>query len=120
MKKTILKEVTFCDCCGEETYVTQCLRCGTEHCYECRKKVGKDYTHSVHCSGSGDGYYCNICDHLLRKTKEDEIHSAYVEIDNLGTERIKILKEIDTECKFAKIHLEQLQQKAKHVKETLK
>ena len=111
MKKSILKEVTFCDCCDKEGYVVQCIRCGIEHCWKCRESQGKNYTYSVWCSGSGDGYYCNECDEVLMKTEKSELHSAYVNINNLKKERIKLLKDIDSRCKLAEIELEQIQQK---------
>lgn len=86
MKKTELKESTYCDHCGKENYVTECMRCGTEHCYECRKTEGKEYSHGVHFSGSGDGYYCSKCDAELMKSGGDERHTAYRAIASLRLE----------------------------------
>lgn len=86
MKKTINKEVTICDQCGKETYVHKCLKCGVDHCWECQKTQGIVYTHSTCCSGSGDGYYCNKCDAELRVAKNDKLHAAYVNIQNLRME----------------------------------
>lgn len=83
MKKVIKKEVTFCDCCGNEMeYSHKCIRCGKDHCYNCLSK-GKEYAHSVHCSGSGDGFYCNECDAILTQSKSDTLHNAYKEIELL-------------------------------------
>lgn len=62
MKRKILKEVQLCDNCGEETYTDGCLGCGVDHCHECRKINGTEYTHSLYASGSCDGYFCVKCD----------------------------------------------------------
>ena len=86
MKKMELKETTYCDHCGKETYVTACMRCGTEHCWECRKTEGKEYSHGVHFSGSGDGYYCSKCDEELAQSGGDDRHAAYREIAALRNE----------------------------------
>jgi len=86
MKKTELKEVTCCDHCGKETYVTACMCCGTEHCWECRKTEGKEYSHGVNFSGSGDGYYCSGCDAALTKSGGDERHAAYRAVASLRHE----------------------------------
>ncbi len=86
MKKKITKEATFCDNCGKETYVAVCLRCGAEHCYDCQKKIGVEYTHAVNFSGSGDGYYCVACDSFLRKRGGDSLHTAYLGIKRLKNE----------------------------------
>ena len=86
MKKTELKEVTCCDHCGKETYVTACMGCGIEHCWECRKTEGKEYSHGVNFSGSGDGYYCSKCDAALAKNGDDERHTAYRAVASLRLE----------------------------------
>ena len=65
MKKTIKKEVTFCDNCEKETYVEPCLRCGVEHCWKCKEIESVEYGHAVYFQGSGDGYYCKACDEFL-------------------------------------------------------
>jgi len=77
MKKEIKKEVTFCDRCKKEGYVTVCLNCGVEHCYECQKTSGKTYKHRVYFSGFGDGYYCNDCNADLLKSGTDDLFNAY-------------------------------------------
>lgn len=62
MKKEIMKAVIFCDMCGkEESYSHTCIGCGKQGCYNCRKGAFKEFTHSVCCSGIGDGDFCNNC-----------------------------------------------------------
>jgi len=87
MKKTIQKQVDCCDACAkEDTYVYACKNCGTEHCYDCRETEGKEYSHAINFSGSGDGYYCNKCDTELTRTKADKSHAAYRRIEALRNE----------------------------------
>lgn len=87
MKKVIEKEVQICDQCGKETYCHTCLHCGIEHCWECRKLHGVEYTHGVNFSGSGGGYYCNPCNFKLLAEGSDDLHNAYVLITNLRQEQ---------------------------------
>lgn len=101
MKKIVSKETSFCDKCGKETYVTKCNNCDKEHCWECRKIEGIEYTHSVHCSGSGDGYYCNLCDAELRKAKTDELHNSYLTIQRLRDESENFYKDWNNRVKLA-------------------
>lgn len=86
MKITVMKEVTICDCCETEAYLTACLNCGVEHCYECRAKYGKTYEHAVHFSGSNDGYYCKKCDADLIEGPDTRQHKAYRKIEALRNE----------------------------------
>ena len=86
MKKMVLKEIYYCDSCGKEAYVTPCLKCGVEHCWECRKTEGKEYPHSVYATGSGDGYYCSSCEAILKDTGSDERYVAYRVIASLRKE----------------------------------
>lgn len=87
MKRTIQKEVHFCDQCGkEDSYPTACMGCGTEMCGQCQNKHGKAYTHAVYCSGSGDGFYCNPCDAKLTAAGDDKRHNAYRAIKSLRYE----------------------------------
>lgn len=52
MKKILPVELNYCDGCGkQQDYLIGCMSCGVEHCYECRESAGKEYPHSVHCSG---------------------------------------------------------------------
>ncbi len=87
MKKTIKKEVRFCDKCGkEDSYPTACLACGTEMCYDCQTKHGVSYSHAVHFQGSGDGFYCKPCDAKLTARGSDKQHNAYLAIKALRDE----------------------------------
>lgn len=101
MKKTELKETTYCDHCGKEGYVTSCIKCETEHCWECRKLHGKEYNHGVFVCGSGDGYYCNKCDAELTRTGLDKMHAAYRVIALLAQESRDWNKEFDLRVKAA-------------------
>jgi hypothetical protein len=84
MKKTIEKEVLFCDYCGNETqYSEECMSCGKDMCYECSQKHGTSYSHAVYFSGSGDGFFCNPCDSELTAKGTDKRHSAYRAIQSL-------------------------------------
>lgn len=89
MRKTVQKEVAYCDKCGAECEfgITDCLRCGVGHCYECSKTEGKRYSHGVNFSGSGDGYYCRACDVDLTKIGGDKRHAAYRAVESLQLER---------------------------------
>ena len=87
MKKTIQKETHVCDKCGkEESYITACMNCGTEMCYECWEKHGKKYNHAIYFQGSGDGSYCNLCDVKLTAAGTDKRHNAYRAIKSLKDE----------------------------------
>lgn len=86
MKKTVTKEVTCCDCCEKEEYLTTCMNCGIEHCYDCEKTEGKKYVHAVNFSGSGDGYYCKKCDTDLISNRISPRHIAYRKIESLRNE----------------------------------
>lgn len=86
MKKTVLKEVDCCDVCGKDDYVTACMGCGVDHCYDCSKTEGKTYPHAVHFSGSGDGYYCKTCDYELTVSGGNQPHAAYRKIESLRNE----------------------------------
>ena len=86
MKKIVQKEVHVCDKCGKETYPDPCLGCGTEVCYECQPKHGKNYRHSVYFQGSGDGFYCSPCDTKLTEGGTDARHNAYCAVKSLKDE----------------------------------
>jgi len=91
MKKTITIEIDCCDVesCGREVSARYpCMNCGVVHCHNCRKTQGVVYNHRIYGCGTGDAYYCNACDALLRKQGADVLHNAYT---SLG----KIRKEID-------------------------
>lgn len=86
MKKRIEMDATFCDACDKQEYVTACMKCGTEHCYDCRKVKGVEYGHAVYFRGSGDGYYCTPCDQRLSESKDNPRHLAYQAIRALRDE----------------------------------
>lgn len=85
MKRTIEKEVTICDNCKAESYVSRCLSCGTEHCWRCRESCGREYHQALYISGSGDGYYCKACDAKLTQSG-DKLHAAFQKIETLQRE----------------------------------
>ena len=88
MKKIIEKEVIFCDQCEKEKYVSKCLYCGVEHCFECAKSHGEEYPHAVYFSGSYDGYYCHSCNSELTRSRADTLHNMYSEIKRLRAESV--------------------------------
>ena len=85
MKRIIEQEVSFCDHCKKQTYVTACLHCGVEHCWDCKKRFGIEYTR-LYFSDSGDGYYCTACDLKLSASSKDPIHNVYTLIKSLRNE----------------------------------
>lgn len=88
MKKTVAKDVHCCDACGAEQDfgMDACLKCGAEHCFNCKKTHGKEYQHGIYVGGSGDGYYCNACDTELTASGADRRHAAYQAIARLRNE----------------------------------
>ena len=82
MKKKVMREVNFCDFCDAEDCYYSCNVCGKHVCYDCKKIYTIEYSHSVYCSGSGDGLYCNECD---SKTN-DTLIRAYRKIKALRNE----------------------------------
>lgn len=89
MKTKQERTVFKCDFCNKIAgdYAEHCLKCGKDVCIDCRisGKVGIEYSHSVHCNGTGDGWYCNKCDGELRSRlsqglPKDPLHTAYVAI----------------------------------------
>jgi hypothetical protein len=88
MRKKVEKEIKICDCCGSDDCVfNECTSCGKHFCYECNKKrhVGKEFAHSVYCSGSGDVYFCIGC--LSEPTpRTAEILDAYQTVQRLRAE----------------------------------
>lgn len=110
MKKKEVREVVYCDNCKKENYVTACMHCGIEHCWECREIAGKEYPHSVYSSGSGDGYYCSKCDKELTIIGDDAIHKAYRTIAYLR-------KELDSWLLNFKVRQEKAEAKLKSLQE---
>jgi hypothetical protein len=109
MKKAMEKEVSFCDKCGkEDEYLTKCLSCGEEYCYECRTKHLKEYAHGIHVAGSGDGYYCKKCDKKLAESKEEPLHNAYVTIQDLKKEEEQWYANFRKRCTIAENNVQKL------------
>ncbi len=104
MKKLITKEVQFCDGCGAEAYCEKCLGCEKEHCWQCRKPLGVEYSHSVGFSGSGDGYYCASCD-INPKIEATPLHRAYIAISLLRRESKRFYEDWLRRCDEAEATL---------------
>jgi len=88
VKKQVTIEQAICDFCQHEQSYQQCLRCGKDVCWACKKTRGVDYNHAVYFAGSGDGFYCTSCDIALSESKADPVHQAYVGIRALRDEQI--------------------------------
>ena len=87
------------------------MRCGVEHCWECQKKLGIEYTHAVQSQGSDNGYYCKTCDEFLRENKEgivDSLHSAYLAIKMLRDEERTFYDNFEKRVNKAELHLKNL------------
>lgn len=110
MRKTVSKEVTFCDNCKKETDVASCLDCGIEHCNECRKVRGIEYNQAVFGSGPGDGYYCSLCIGT-NQTKRSPLHSAYIKIKQLQNEDSAFYADLRKRCTDAEVNLKTIQAK---------
>jgi len=108
MKKTVSKEVDFCDSCGKEGYTIKCLSCGAEHCWDCMKKLGKEYGHAVFSGGSRDGYFCNKCIKSPKKNKR--LLDAYKNIEVLYGEYEQWWKNFNKREEIAEKHVEELRQ----------
>ena len=109
MKKAIQIEATFCDQCGKQDYVQKCLGCGIEHCWECAKTHGVEYQYSLYCSGSGAGYYCNVCNEKFLRNGDNNLHTAYLKIYNLRNEEKLFNTGFQTRAKNAEGVLKKLQ-----------
>ena len=108
MKKIIKKEVQICDACQKETYAETCLNCGVEHCWECRKEHGVEYTHALYFSGSGDGYYCNSCHNELSAKPTNKLFNAYSAIADLKQEGNKWQRDFKARSDKAEALLKEL------------
>ena len=88
MKKQITIEQSFCDVCGNKSSgYSQCISCGKDLCYDCKKTHAIEYAHAVHFQGSGDGLYCLDCDAKLLAAN-DKKHAAYLKIRQLRNEEM--------------------------------
>ena len=105
--KIMKKAVRFCDECGKEESLQICLGCGVEHCFECRRKMGVEYAHAVHCSGSEDGYFCHNCNNAPPEEVK-ELHYAYQKIEALRDIEKNWHKNFDARIKVAEEALQAL------------
>ena len=107
MKKIIKKEMYVCDICtSSDSIYTHCKECGKDFCYECRKDNTVEYPHSVHCTGSGDGTYCNQCDAKLKKSGNNELYNWYQKIKRLRAKKKKIYADIESEIDWAELQVQ--------------
>ena len=80
-------EIVVCDACGKDCdYPRKCIRCGNGYCYNCDDAQLREYTHSVHCSGSGDAIYCLACDTELKTRGDDPEYNAYTALERIKEE----------------------------------
>jgi len=75
------------------------------------KTEGIEYYCGTHHSGSGDGYYCNKCDAELRNAKNNELHGAYITIQNLRMESEIFYKSWNERAKMAELKIDTLYRK---------
>lgn len=90
MKKTVTREVEFCDapgCNAEVSYMTPCMKCGIVFCYEHSESMMVSFPHGVHFSGSGDGRFCKKCAAELDDDGDDPLFESYKRIADLRTPR---------------------------------
>jgi len=115
MKKTVEREVEFCDICEKEVaYASPCLICGKVLCYECKKTAATEFHHAVYFSGSGDGLYCNEC--LSKPIPEEHIAvlQAYKTIIALINEATSWGEGFQARSKEAETKLKQLTNRMSH------
>lgn len=111
MKKAEQVENVYCDFCEKRPApYSQCLGCGKDICYECKKLYAQEYSHGVNVGGSGDGVYCNECDLRLRKTG-DKLHEAYLAIRSLRDEQAGFYESLRSRQTLAEAKLASLQPK---------
>lgn len=115
MKKTIKKEVLFCDVCKKEMdYCTnRCLICGKEVCYDCAKEHVTTFHHAVHFSGSSDGRYCIECLSKPIPTEHIPLLNAYRNIVALRNESEAWSKDFEARGESAEATIKKLQEKDK-------
>lgn len=108
MKKIVEKEIAFCDICETDINVYyECDICGKHVCYEHKGHVVQ-FGHSVWCSGSGDGTYCNEC---LAENKNDSLILAYRVIQNLRDESKEWNAAFEVRAKSAEEYIKTLRKK---------
>ena len=101
MKKEITITEAICDICNTNRSHNSCTECGLDVCYDC-EYIGHltKYAHAIHCTGSGDRYYCNACEKILKKSG-DRLFFAYQEIQNLRAEEKKFYQSFKVKTKAA-------------------
>ena len=92
----------------DEHCYDKCLGCGKDVCYECKKAEGNEFYHSVHCGGSGDGFYCIIC---LGNPKiiKTSLYQAYLTIQRLRNEEKVWYDDFRIRCENAEKDLKKIQ-----------
>ena len=118
MKKEVKKIVSVCDDCGRDLFVLACLGCGREYCLNCRSNMGHAYDPAVH-SGSGAGYFCNICDNNPPE-KVKKLHQSYRRIQSLQKEEKEWRKDFAIRCETADEALEMLVRDMEDIQECTK
>lgn len=109
MKKTVEKEVEFCDFCGKEMpFSHECRICGKASCYECDEANLTTFNHAVNFSGSGDGTYCNKCLGKPIPKEHLPLLQAYHGILNLCAEAKAWHLDFDSRTKTAESRVKEL------------
>lgn len=109
MKKIVEKEVEFCDYCNREAgWVYACGNCSKGACYECKSRVGVEYSRGIYGGGTGDGFYCSPCDIALSESGHDQKHNAYRVVRSLRDEYEGWSKNFEKRRKKAEADLEAL------------
>ena len=109
MKKTKEIEVDVCDVCDGEELVSICMGCGKAACWNCRQKGEmENFSHSVYCSGSGDGTFCPAC--LVNPPEKIRpLLTIYYRIRALRNEANAEHEDFKKRCKEAEEELKALQ-----------
>ena len=106
MEKEIMKKVVFCDNCGKEaTYSFRCVNCGKRYCSDCEQTCITEYQHGVFFSGSGDGYFCNSPDCIIRPEIKPLLN-AYQLIQSLREESNRWNADFRSRCDAAEHNVE--------------
>lgn len=95
MKITKTIEVEVCDFCKklEAPADYKCTGCGRICCEDC--DALRKYRHSIHFSGTYDGYYCADCEKRLTETKSDPLFNAYLALQKFITHSVTVRQELE-------------------------
>lgn len=109
MKKSKTVEIDICDVCGGEELINICMGCGKAVCWNCKQKGEiESFSHSVSCSGSGDGDFCPKC--LAIPPEEIRpLLTVYFRIKALRNEARSEYEDYKKRCKKAEADLKELQ-----------